>query len=74
MSFIDYELALIQTYSVSKFYKSWIIFYRLGLLVVDDVRNKMKVENCSPWCLVLQILEIGICVCVGVIKLEKIVM
>ena len=49
MSFIDYELALIQTNSISKFYKSWIIFYRLGL-VVDDVRNKMKAGNCLPWC------------------------
>ena len=32
MSLIDYELSLLHTSSVSKFYKSWLIFYRFGLV------------------------------------------
>jgi hypothetical protein len=48
MSFKDYETALLNTYSVSKFYKSWIIFYRCGLVDVD-VRRKIKFEGYMPW-------------------------
>jgi hypothetical protein len=33
---------------VSQFYKSWLIFYRLGLCNID-VRNKLKYEYFCPW-------------------------
>ena len=41
MSFKDYENGLLNTFSVSKFYKSWLIFYRCGLVDVE-VRGKIK--------------------------------
>ena len=44
----DFERRLIGTMYVSKFYKSWLIFYRLGLCNTD-VRNKLKYEYFCPW-------------------------
>ena len=44
----DYERCLIGTLYVSKFYKSWLIFYKLGLCNTD-VRNKLKYEYFCPW-------------------------
>ena len=44
----DYERCLIGTLYVSKFYKSWLIFYKLGLCNTD-VRNKIKYEYFCPW-------------------------
>ncbi len=48
MSFKDYEYGLLNTFSVSKFYKSWLIFYRCGLVDVE-VRGKIKFEGYMPW-------------------------
>ena len=48
MSFKDYENGLLNTFSVSKFYKSWLIFYRCGLVDVE-VRGKIKFEGYMPW-------------------------
>jgi hypothetical protein len=48
MSFKDYEYGLLNTFSVSKFYKSWLIFYRCGLIDVE-VRGKIKFEGYMPW-------------------------
>ena len=45
----DYERCLIGTLYVSKFYKSWLIFYKLGLCNTTDVRNKLKCEYFCPW-------------------------
>lgn len=44
----NFELCLIRTSFVSKFYKSWLIFYRLGLCN-HDVRNKIIHESFCPW-------------------------
>ena len=48
MSLIDYELSLLHTSSVSKFYKSWLIFYRFGL-VDAEVRGRIQFEGYMPW-------------------------
>jgi len=48
MSLTDYELSLLHTCSVSKFYKSWLIFYRFGL-VDAEVRDKIKFDGYIPW-------------------------
>jgi len=48
MNFKDYEIGLLNTCSVSKFYKSWLIFYRCGLVDVE-VRGRIKFEGYMPW-------------------------
>ena len=46
---LDYELCLIRTFSVTKFFKSWLIFYRYGLCD-EFVRDKLKNnEGDCPW-------------------------
>ena len=48
MSLTDYELSLLHTCSVNKFYKSWLIFYRFGL-VDAEVTDKIKFDGYIPW-------------------------
>ena len=43
----DFERCLLGTLHVSQFYKSWLIFYRLGLCNID-VRNKLNVDLLDP--------------------------
>ena len=43
----NYERCLIRTVFVSKFYNSWLIFYRLGICN-PDVRNKIMHESICP--------------------------
>ena len=44
----NFELCLIRTSFVSKFYKSWLIFYILGLCNHDE-RNKIMLKSFYPW-------------------------
>ena len=47
-NFLEYELSLFNTRWISNFFRSWLVFYRFGL--VDNVmRHLIEFEGITPW-------------------------